>query len=624
MPVAKRQSEPDDSSLSILLELDDAQRQQIGSRRAMVAAWRSMCSDFENAGKTKGAATAVFLEKHPELSQARLYRYAAAVAEGDWLALLDKRSRAYRPAVEAIDPEDWQRFTNLYLTIQKRKLALCYEIVAHEAGQAGRNCPSIASFRRRVTQELPPVKADFFRLGEREWKRRYGLKLKRDYSQYRAGECFVGDFHIADVFCRKSETDATIVRPLLSAFEDMRSRKIVACLAVERESQDSVLLAFKHACLSNGIPDQALIDNGKPYRAKGFSGGRPGRRIDDEEYVRSVLGQIGCEAHFSIPYNPDSKHIERWFRTLEEQYGATFESYCGGDLSSPTFKAAYELVRKHPEKCPTVAQYAEGLDRYVAAYNVTPHSAPDMEGLSPAEAFQRFDPIAKAVASREVLDVLFMRQVGPVKVTQHGVRHNKIDYGWGDSTLFMMQGQEVLLRVDAADASYVLVCDLEGKPILKAVNQRAQYSGLTQDDVAEGMKAKARTRRLVKEIQQGGLRAATRDVLDAALKAKWASAPPAAIAAATGTDDAAPRNLRPVGSELTEAVAKVNRRHTPPPADDQPISLADLDLPFVPPKKEPVFTMADLADALEADDGNKDPYADPDAEKEWGDGYGPI
>jgi hypothetical protein len=82
--------------------------------------------------------------------------------------------------------------------------------------------------------------------------------------------------------------------------------------------------------------------------------------------------------------------------------------------------------------------------------------------------------------------------------------------------------------------------------------------------------------------------------------------------------------LRPVGSELTEAVAKVNRRHTPPPADDQPISLADLDLPFVPPKKEPVFTMADLADALEADDGNKDPYADPDAEKEWGDGYGPI
>jgi transposase InsO family protein len=620
MPVVAQQPGSDDSGLAALLNLNDAQRQQIGARRAIVAAWQAMCNEFENASKAKGAATALFLQKHPELSQARLYRWAAAVAEGDFLGLLDKRSKAYRPAVEAIDPVDWQRFKNLYLTIQKRSLKLCYQIVQHEAGQAGRNCPSVATFRRRVAKDLPPAYANFFRLGEREWKRRYGLKLKRDYSQYRAGECYVGDFHIADVFCRKSETNPTIVRPLISAFEDMRSRKIVACLVVERECQDSVLQAFKHACLADGIPCQALIDNGKPYRAKGFSGGRPGRRIDDEAYVRSVLGQIGCEAHFSIPYNPDSKNVERWFRTLEEQFGATFESYCSGNNSSPTFKAAYELARKHPEKCPTVAQYTEGLARHVAAYNVTPHSAPDMEGLSPAEAFQRFDPVAKAVASKDVIDVLFMRQVGPVKVTQHGVRHNKIDYGWGDPALFRMQGQEVLLRADSTDASYVLVCDLQGKPLVKAFNSRALSAGLTQDDVAEGMKAKNRTKRLVKEIQEGGLRPATRDVLDAALKAKWESAPPAAIAAATGTDDVAPRNLRPVGGELTEAVAAMSRRHTPPPADDQPILITDLDLPGEPAKQEPTLS---LADVLAAVDGDADPFADPEAEKEWGNGYEP-
>ena len=64
-----------------LAGLTDAQRRQISERRDLVDAWRSLVISFQRAGSPKSLATATFLEKHPGLSRATLYRNFADRSE---------------------------------------------------------------------------------------------------------------------------------------------------------------------------------------------------------------------------------------------------------------------------------------------------------------------------------------------------------------------------------------------------------------------------------------------------------------------------------------------------------------------------------------------------------------
>jgi len=213
-----------------------------------------------------------------------------------------------------------------------------------------------------------------------------------------------------------------------------------------------------------------------------------------------------------------------------------------------------------------------------------------------------------------------MRITRPVKVGQYGVRSNGIEYGMTDPRLQRLHGQDVCLRIDPIDASYVIVCDVQGRPLLRAVNNRLALHEIDQDHVAAGQRAKKRARRLAKEIQDGGLRPATQDITTAAIAAKHSAAASKKLLRATGTDDIIPRNRRPLRSDMVDATCQMSMQGTPPPADDGPISLADLadDETIKPPKQEPALS---LADALAAVDGDVDPYADPDAEAEWGNSH---
>jgi len=324
--------------------------------------------------------------------------------------------------------------------------------------------------------------------------------------------------------------------------------------------------------------------------------------------VRSVLGGLNVRVHFSIPYNPDSKIVERWHRTMEEQFGATFATYCGGDLKSPRFKHAYDLARKHPELAPTVDQLREAFAEWLKAYHATPHTGAGMDGLSPAEAFERFDPIPRAVVPEGALDILLMRVTRPVKVTRMGVRYRGVAYGSRDPQRLAWQGREVLLRVDPEDASYVLVCDLEGRPFWRAVNDSLSLAGATQDDIGEAMRQRRRARKLIKQMHDGAGRAARQSVTEAAIAARLKHARRAAEqrAAATGTDDEVPvRNVRPLRSDLADAVRRLGHQVAPPPPAPDP-SFADLDITPDPlPETEP-DTPTSFADLWQEDgDGDK-------------------
>lgn len=571
----------------------DVQRRQAGERLAILDAWEQMITTFAAVGRGKTAATQAFLDAHPGLCQSTLYAWSRIRREEGPRGLIDRRSEPRRSGPdqsrdgEGADPA-WDHFLSIYLTIHRRSVALCHQIAAHAADQHGWPWPSLRAIQRRVRTDLPAVHADYWRLGEREWWRRYRPKLRRDYSQYRAGEWLVGDFHPVDVFCRVSDTDPRIVRPLLSAFTDLRSRTVAGWHLGLHENQDAVLLAFRHAVERHGPPRHVVIDNGKPYRAYGVSGGRPGpkrRLIEDEDYVHGVMGDLHVAVHFSIPFNPDSKPIERWFGTFESQFCATFATYCGGDKDD-RFRAAWKLAQDDPGACPTVAELATRLERYLGAYHATPHTGDGMDGMTPLQAFAACDPIPRAVLPDGALDVLLMRVTKPVKISAYGVRHNGIEYGQNDPRLFDRQGQEVTLRVHPEDPSYVIVCDADRRPLHKAFNNQLQRTGCSQDDVGAGIRAQRRARKLVRQVYEGQTKAARQSVTEAAISARLHAAQQAAAQqlAATGTDDVAPpRNVTPLRTAFAEAIRTYQRSGcgtaAPGGGDDVAVDFADLVAP---------------------------------------------
>ena len=571
-------TQPTDAIADFLASLGDADKAEFRMRMTAVADWRGMIRDFERMhhDQPATAATRAYLNANPSVKKSSLYRWSKSVDAGDYAALVDGR-RMNRGGDPSASPEAWSRFRECYLTIHRRSVALCWQIVAAESESAGWQWPSLRTVQKRVKAELPPFEADYFRLGEKEWRRLYEPKIRRDYSQFRSNQYWVGDFHECDVFCRqeigaRSASDGLsstrnsllatrnykIVRPLLSGFVDLRSRMVVGWRIVQRECQDSVLLAFRDGVDRYGPPQHVVIDNGKPYRALGVSGGRPTlhRMADDEDYVRSVFGALNITVHFSIPFNPDSKLIERWFGTLESQFGSTFPTYCGGQKDD-RFRAAWKLANDNPELCPTVEEFAEKLSAYIDAYHTTPHTGDGMDGLSPQQAFDRFDPVPRVVVPDGLMDVLTMRTTRPTKVGRFGVRHSHVEYGQSDPRLLRMQGQEVVLRIHPDDASYVLVCDLGGKPLFKAFNNRLALTGVSQDDLAAGMKAKASAKRLAKRVMDGGTAANMRSVADAAIAARLSVAKADQAARATGTDDvdAMPRTITPLKSDWTTSVS---------------------------------------------------------------------
>jgi transposase InsO family protein len=601
---------------SIWSELTDAERIMITQRRELVDAWRRQALDFRAAGRPASDATRLFLAVHPELTERRLYRLAKRRDSDDPRDLLDGRRNNGGPREEAsssIGDAAWSAYTQVYLSHQRRTVALCYQIVKAEAEQHADDpawsWPSLRTVQERTKRDLPPIISDYTRLGEREWDRRFGPRMRRDFTQYRSNQHWNGDCHPCDVFCRTSDADWTIVRPTLSAFQDLRSRMIVGWHITLVENSDAVLLAFRNGVEKYGPPNDCTIDNGKPYRARGFSGGRPGKLIEDEDYVRSVLGGLDVKVHFAIPYNPDSKPIERFFRTFEEQFGATFATYCGSVCQDERFKAAHQLAKEHPERCPTVAEYTESVGRYLAAYHATPHTGSGMEGLSPAEAFARFDPIPMAVVPDGALDILLMRTYSGtkskdgtksrlVKVTKFGVRYNSIEYGANEPRLIELIGQEVTLRIHPTDASYVIVCDLAGKPICKARNDTLVVTGVNQEHVTEGMRQRRKALRQMREVAGGSLRAASQSVTDAAITARLKQGIEATKErlAATGTDDQAPepRRSRPLRSDMADAARRIAMQADRPISVDVPPS----NLPDDDDDRELTFVEPDEPDEL--------------------------
>ena len=162
--------------------------------------------------------------------------------------------------------------------------------------------------------------------------------------------------HINEVWCgdssvgpRLTDKDGKKHRIYIIALIDDASRFITGIDVFYNDNFVNLMSVMKSAVSKYGRPKVLNFDNGKSYKNR---------------QMELLAARIGTTLSYCQPYTPTGKaKIERWFRTLKDQWMA--------GLDMQHFHSLDEL--------------RGSLHSYVQRYNQTPHSS--LRGMSPQDRF---------------------------------------------------------------------------------------------------------------------------------------------------------------------------------------------------------------------------------------------
>jgi putative transposase len=134
----------------------------------------------------------------------------------------------------------------------------------------GSQPPSYTTVRVYL-KSLPRAVRTLAKEGEKAFNNKLRPFVIRDYRKLAVNEIWVSDHMRHDVFVRNdldlpgSTPDARL-RLWLTAFMDVRSRKIVGMSWCVNPSSESISSALRVAVAQFGVPREVLIDNGEDYK----------------------------------------------------------------------------------------------------------------------------------------------------------------------------------------------------------------------------------------------------------------------------------------------------------------------------------------------------------------------
>ena len=194
--------------------------------------------------------------------------------------------------------------------------------------------------------------------------------------------------HINEVWCGDSSVgpylsteDGKKHRVYVIALIDDASRFITGIDVFFNDNFINLMSVMKSAVSKYGVPKVLNFDNGASYRNK---------------QMELLAARIGSAIHYCQPYTPIQKaKIERWFRTMKDQWMAT--------LNMNDFRTLEEL--------------RGSLLTYVKLYNQRPHSS--LEGKSPEERFFSESELIRRISDEQIEDSFLLeieRRVSPDSV----------------------------------------------------------------------------------------------------------------------------------------------------------------------------------------------------------------
>jgi len=238
------------------------------------------------------------------------------------------------------------------------------------------------------------------------------------------------DTTIADLFTGRKIKGAVLItkdgkRCKIIGAEDVFSRSLKYYF-VESETGFMVGQVIRDRILAWGLPEEIVIDNGKPYK---------------NNRVLQFLRNIGVAVHICIPGNPVEKpHVERAFRTLSEKLFRRLPGYSGNSVHTRPSEIKIEY---------TMAEAQGFVDEYID--NVYAETVHGSTGQRPRERMSPPGFTPKTAVERD-LDILLMQKYER-NVCQGHITFQRSKYFHPK----LPEGQTVEIRINDFDASEILV-----------------------------------------------------------------------------------------------------------------------------------------------------------------------
>ncbi len=374
---------------------------------------------------------------------------------------------------------------------------------AAEKGIDPETIPSESAFLRRLDKETPEQAQIRARKGHSKWYRTCANHIERDYSAIRCGEVWVSDHAQVDVAVF-DERNGKVCFPWITAWTDFKSGLFVGYdIHCEAPFSDHIFISFKRAAERYGLPKEVILDNGKDYRSKDFAGGRSFVKVklDDAEQKKAntMLSLLGITPHFAIPYNAQTKPIERKFNTNKQYFSKNMPGYRGGNVVERPEKLKEEIAKGEIMK---FSDFKQVFTDYIEnCINKAKSQGKNLNGMSPLQLWNSEKP-QKRMVTPEALRLFCTRTSSPVRIGRNGITDSKLGVTYWAEWMIGRKGDLAYLRRDLDHYEEAWVFDENDDFMGKAQIHRAvpalAVSETSKQQLADEMARKRKEQKIIK------------------------------------------------------------------------------------------------------------------------------
>ncbi len=402
------------------------------------------------------------------------YRWRKAYKR-DGIAGLLPKPRADKGTPKKLCDEAAWFIRGCYLQSSRPPKMHVYQAYVLQAEKCGWEVASRATICRELDR-IPRDETVLGREGERAYNAKCRPKVTRDWDSLIINQVWCGDGHTLAILTPDGKR---IRRYTFSAWMDMRSRAITGWCIAPHSNSEVIMLALRHGILPKedspikGLPGAAYMDNGRDYKSKRLNGVK-----DFTEGQKGFFSELGIEVSHAIPYSPWSKPIERFFRTLSEQFSKYMPGSCGESIDRKPFDLdKNDILLKNI----TIDMVAEALEDYINYYNNTVHSS--LRGKTPLEVYDEVPMYRADMPRAEELEFLLLEEKA-ARISASGIKKNGAFY-WHDDFIHH-DGDIVSIRFDPMRMDEIYV-RLGEKLVIAATKELISADGSEGKELGRSM-----------------------------------------------------------------------------------------------------------------------------------------
>ena len=381
-----------------------------------------------------------------------------------------------------IEPEVLEAIRGLYKSKNKPSMMFVFERII---AQFGIDAISYGTLRNYIKNDMTSIEKDKARMGAKEFKDAHTPYIVRSYEDIKAGQVWMSDGHDLELMCyrgnkKKSNGERYFGSPKIVVWIDVKSRFIVGWTLGWTETTESIAIALKRGIEKYGVPEQLFTDNGKAYTSKVLEG-------TDE--LDGIYASLGLEVSHALPYNAQSKHIERWFVDFKETFAKSSITYKGGNIMErPERLSSFAKDKINKGAILEEEELEAALEAYInyknhqyydmrRAAGLGGHRGKGMKNRTPLEVFNQENPVNKRkMLSDEQLRLLFLYEEIRV-VQQNGIEY--LGNTYIHEALYFHQRERVKIKFDPHDLRSIYVYLDTGEFLCKA--EKLQEAGWSND-----------------------------------------------------------------------------------------------------------------------------------------------